>query len=241
MFIHRYTMASRKTSGKGSLKYPVFVFPSALNFYMDDPGSLKQVITLYNPYDIGITFKVYANQPSKYKVMDPIGSIKARCCIDIVVRHVSPSLQNVNVSDKFRVDIVEIGQKELIGRTYIPSTLLPGRPPADDQDELEHEQEREGFHSALQEARLTTGGQQAAADVARAARETKGGYNASEVSQHHCLVVAAALVCIAALLLPTAGETTQSLVPPQLHLSTQVKLAFAYGLGLLTMALLRPA
>ena len=50
-------MASRKTSGKGTLKYPVFIFPSSFNFYMDDPASLKQVVTLYNPYDIGITFK----------------------------------------------------------------------------------------------------------------------------------------------------------------------------------------
>ena len=66
-------------------------------------------------------------------------------------------------------------------------------------------------------------------------------YSVSEVSQHHCLVLAATLVCIAALLLPTAGDDSTSVVPMQLHLSTQVKLAFAYGLGLLTMALLRPA
>ena len=59
------------------------------------------------------TSSVYANQPSKYKVVDPIGSIKSKCCIDIVVRHVSPNLQNVNVSDKFRVDIVEFGHKEV--------------------------------------------------------------------------------------------------------------------------------
>lgn len=208
---------------------------------MDDPASLKQVVTLYNPYDIGITFKVYCNQPSKYKVVDPVGSIKAKCCIDIVVRHVSPSLQTVNVSDKFRVDIVELGHKELIGRTYIPATLQPGRPPAEEQDELEHEQlEREGFHSVVQERR--SGSAQPPPADARTAREMRGGgYNVSELSGHHCLVVAAALVCIAALLLPTAGELAPSVVPPQFHLSTQVKLAFAYGLGLLTMALLRPA
>ncbi|XP_037076200.1 motile sperm domain-containing protein 1-like, partial [Pollicipes pollicipes] len=128
-----------------------FVFPSSLNFYLDDPASLKQVVTLYNPYDIGITFKVYANQPAKYKVVDPVGSIKAKCCLDIVVRHTSPSVQSVNVTDKFRVDIVEFGHKELIGRTYLPSTLLPGRPPVEEHEELE--QEREGFHSVVQERR----------------------------------------------------------------------------------------
>lgn len=55
---------------------------------------------------------VYANQPLKYKVVDPVGSIKAKCCIDIVVRHTSPGVQAVNVTDKFRVDIVEFGHKE---------------------------------------------------------------------------------------------------------------------------------
>lgn len=68
-----------------------------------------------------------------------------------------------------------------------------------------------------------------------------GGYGLGEISPHHCLVVAAALVCIGALLLPTAGDPAPSYIPVQLHLSTQVKLAFAYGLGLLTVALLRPA
>ena len=60
---------------------------------------------------------------------------------------------------------------QLIGRTYIPSTLLPGRAPAEEQDELEQEQEREGFHSVVQERR--SGASQPPTD-ARTAKDARG-------------------------------------------------------------------
>ena len=38
-------------------KLPVFVFPTTLNFFLDDQRSHKQVLTLYNPYEFTVEFK----------------------------------------------------------------------------------------------------------------------------------------------------------------------------------------
>lgn len=38
-------------------RLPVFVFPSSLNFFVEDSSTHKQMITLYNPYDFVVSFK----------------------------------------------------------------------------------------------------------------------------------------------------------------------------------------
>lgn len=38
-------------------KVPVFVFPNAVTFYIEDQATHKQVLTLYNPYDWAVRFK----------------------------------------------------------------------------------------------------------------------------------------------------------------------------------------
>jgi hypothetical protein len=48
--------ASGKTPDLSAIR-PVFVFPSALDFYLEDQTTHKRVMTLYNPYDADITFK----------------------------------------------------------------------------------------------------------------------------------------------------------------------------------------
>lgn len=36
---------------------PVFTFPNELKFYADDKDFLRQILTLYNPYDFPIKFR----------------------------------------------------------------------------------------------------------------------------------------------------------------------------------------
>ena len=36
---------------------PVFVFPSTIEFFEDDPTTHKRVLTIYNPYDYEVAFK----------------------------------------------------------------------------------------------------------------------------------------------------------------------------------------
>ena len=51
-------------------RLPVFVFPTSLVFYSDDPQSHTRVITIYNPYDFPLTYKVLATDPNKFAVTD---------------------------------------------------------------------------------------------------------------------------------------------------------------------------
>ena len=57
-------MSSASTSGgvptSGILdgKVPVFVFPVQLDFYYEDQTTHKRVVTIYNPYEFDVTFKV---------------------------------------------------------------------------------------------------------------------------------------------------------------------------------------
>lgn len=41
----------------GDGRIPVFVFPNALTFYLEDKSTHKQILTLYNPYDYGVFFR----------------------------------------------------------------------------------------------------------------------------------------------------------------------------------------
>ena len=56
-------MSSASTSGLASSgildgKVPVFVFPVQLDFYYEDQTTHKRVVTIYNPYEFDVTFKV---------------------------------------------------------------------------------------------------------------------------------------------------------------------------------------
>lgn len=127
-------------------KLPVFVFPQSVTFFLDNQATHKQVLTLYNPYDFPVKFEgispiysfnvnlpfthlcltlhyilVLCTAPNKYKVVDPKGTIKARCCVDIVIRHTAPLASNCNVIDKFRIHMQEHPTKQV---TLILSTQL---------------------------------------------------------------------------------------------------------------------
>ena len=83
-------------------KVPVFVFPVQLDFYYEDQTTHKRLVTIYNPYEFDVTFKVkrlamtsemrdtagqvLCNNPKKYAVVEPEGKILGQKCVDIVIR-----------------------------------------------------------------------------------------------------------------------------------------------------------
>merc|ERR1712223_2156297 len=172
---------------------PVFVFPGSLDFYLEDQSTHKRVLTLYNPYDVDILFKVLCNNPKKYAVVEPEGRILGQKCVDIVVRHVAVSPVAVQQTDKFRIHI------------YDTASILP----------------------------LSDQGPQG--------WDTNSPYSSSMIHEHqhpNYIACFAAIVCIAALFLPTEGEESFADYP-YLQLTVNQKLVFAYVLGLVTMAILR--
>ncbi|XP_034739292.1 motile sperm domain-containing protein 1 isoform X2 [Etheostoma cragini] len=108
---------------EGSL--PVFVFPTELVFYADEQTSHKQVLTLYNPYEFALKFKVLCTAPNKYTVVDATGAVKPQCCVDIVIRHRDVRACHYGVYDKFRLQVSEQSQRKALGRKEVTATLRP--------------------------------------------------------------------------------------------------------------------
>ncbi|XP_029786274.1 motile sperm domain-containing protein 1 isoform X2 [Suricata suricatta] len=104
---------------------PVFVFPTELIFYADDQSTHKQVLTLYNPYEFALKFKVLCTTPNKYVVVDAAGAVKPQCCVDIVIRHRDVRSCHYGVTDKFRLQVSEQSQRKALGRKEVVATLLP--------------------------------------------------------------------------------------------------------------------
>lgn len=215
--------------GEGQL--PVFVFPHAITFCAEDQASHKQVLTLYNPYDFPVAFRVLSTSPRKYLVVDPEGTIKSRCCVDIVIRHNAVSPSNCGVTDKFRIQIQEQGRRRLVlGRRDVPALLVetaveaasPSGPGGDGAEHFEQLPTPQGAKLSLLHAQHYAIGD-------------RGGH---VTTGPNVTVVAAAVACVVALMLPTDGERNSQL-PKYLHLTVNQKLIAAYILGLVTMVIFR--
>jgi len=113
-------------------KIPVFVFPSPVVFNAHDRESTKQILTIYNPYDFPVRFKVLSTSPSNYTLIDPEGSIKAKNSVDLIVR-LSTNIQSESsqsqLEDKFRVQIYNYETKQQLGRRDVTSIVHFGNLP----------------------------------------------------------------------------------------------------------------
>ncbi|XP_012339172.1 motile sperm domain-containing protein 1 isoform X3 [Apis florea] len=195
-------------------KLPVFVFPQNITFFLDDQSTHKQVLTLYNPYDFPIRFKVLCTAPNKYKVVEPEGTINPRCCIDIVVRHTSLISSNCNVVDKFRIQMQEHPSKLAIGKRDVEAKLLPGTTETAGRSTPDPEM--------FQQLPINENRQQQSYALIAQNKAIDRGTN--------YVALIAGIICIAGLLLPTEGEQNNR-VPDYLHLSINFKLIFSFVLG----------
>ncbi|CAH0400239.1 unnamed protein product [Chilo suppressalis] len=210
--------------------FPVFVFPVSLEFYLNARHTHKQLLTVYNPYDFSVNFKVLCTSPNKFTVIDPEGVVAPQSCIDIVVRYTQPSVTHCDTIEKFRITMYDRNTQQALGKRDIPTKLIEGEP-----SNLNLESMGDSFHP------LTT----RAAPI-RPAEE------APRLTCHHpshireqqpvnVVAVAVSICCIAALLLPTQPEqVTQSQWPEWLHIGSNLKLVFSFVLGLVSMLVLRP-
>ncbi|KAG5322943.1 MSPD1 protein, partial [Pseudoatta argentina] len=208
------------TSAATPRKLPIFVFPQSITFYLDDQSTHKQVLTLYNPYEFPVKFRVLCTAPYKYQVVDPEGIIKASSCVDIVVRHMAILANNCNVIDKFRIHMHEYPSKQIIGKRDVEAKLLPetvdtaGRttPDPDVFQQLPINENRQQESYALI-------GRNKTVDTTN---YILGGTN--------YVALIAGIICIIGLLLPTEGEQNRRM-PDYLHLSVNFKLIFSFVLG----------
>ncbi|XP_035732419.1 motile sperm domain-containing protein 1-like isoform X1 [Vespa mandarinia] len=248
-------------------KLPVFVFPSSITFYLENQSTHKQVLTLYNPYDFPVKFKVLCTAPNKYKVVDPEGTIKAKCCVDIVVRHTALLISNCNVTDKFRIQMQEHPSKQATGKRDVEATLLPGTsetagratpdPEMFQQLPINETRQQQSYALITQNRTIDNTSLKIHKNLLQLQYDLFHGeiqdkitnmFLSSNMKNANCIIVdkggtnyvalIAGIICIAGLLLPTEGERSHT-VPDYLHLSINFKLIFSFVLGMVTIIILR--
>ncbi|KAJ0176050.1 hypothetical protein K1T71_008224 [Dendrolimus kikuchii] len=210
--------------------FPVFVFPVSLEFFLNARQTHKQLLTVYNPYDFSVNFKVLCTSPNKFTVIDPEGVIAPQSCIDIVVRYTQPSASHCDTIEKFRITMYDRNTQQALGKRDIPTKLLEGEPLITIQENL-----GDNFHPLV--SRNT-----ASRPVEEHSRTTcHHPSHHREQQPVNVVAVAVSICCIAALLLPTQPEqAVKSQWPEWLHIGSNLKLVFSFVLGLVSMLVLRP-
>lgn len=97
---------TKKNSPKQKL--PLFALPQKVMMFSDDKSSQRQLVTLYNPYDFSIKYRVLSNYPDDYIIQEPEGIVKSRSSMDLILRHKKPHHSDcLNRKDRFKVFIYE--------------------------------------------------------------------------------------------------------------------------------------
>ncbi|XP_070785853.1 motile sperm domain-containing protein 1-like [Enoplosus armatus] len=236
------------TSGQtgGVSPLPVFLFPSELLFYSEQRSSHRRVLTLYNPYSFSLSFKMLCTAPSLYRVVEAEGSVRAKSCVDLVVRHLDVSPRHWGRRDRFRLEVRGGGQ---VGGREIWAELRGGEEGGggggggggEEEEEEERRRKQGGGEERRTEGQQRTLSPQTPLSPLLVPTHTHLQLPTCTavrgVSQWVVCVVVAVL-CVAVLVLPLHTESS-SVVPRCLHVSTNQKLVCAYTLGLLTMVFLR--
>uniref|UniRef100_H2XZL7 SUN domain-containing protein 2-like n=1 Tax=Ciona intestinalis TaxID=7719 RepID=H2XZL7_CIOIN len=221
-------------------KLPVYVSPDKVTFYLDDRSTHSRILTIYNPYDFSVYYKVLCTAPKNYTVAEAKGNIKPHSCSDIVVRRISLDESLVEIVDKFRVEVfyTDIGTSSrklvptsLLGAKDIPAVLLSSDSAAKQVSE------------ELQNSKLTL-------EPFHPDTEEKQGivqyiYNhcviSGEFLSTRWLLLTVAIACLIALGSHTAGQVDDSsFIPSYISFTPNQKLVAAYILGLVTMAIFNP-
>ncbi|VDP11933.1 unnamed protein product [Soboliphyme baturini] len=62
---------------------PVFVFPTQLNIFVQERESARQLLTIYNPYNFVIEYRLLCTDPLSYSVQEALGRLKPQSFVDM--------------------------------------------------------------------------------------------------------------------------------------------------------------
>uniref|UniRef100_H2YD32 MSP domain-containing protein n=1 Tax=Ciona savignyi TaxID=51511 RepID=H2YD32_CIOSA len=212
-------------------KLPVYVSTEKVTFYLNDPTTHSRILTVYNPYDFPVCYKVLCTAPKKYTVGEDKGTIKQHSCCDIVIRRTSLDKSLLDIVDQFRLEVY-YGKSSSSSRKLLPTSLLGVKNISSvllSEVSAENTQVKAVPTSiskiALESLKEETDKQ-----------EVKGEFLSSR-----WLLVSVAIACLFALGAHTAGQVEDnSIIPISFSLTSNQKLVAAYILGLVTMAIFNP-
>ncbi|CAF3358776.1 unnamed protein product [Rotaria socialis] len=201
-----------------SSQLPFFCSSDSLLFYLDDSTSRSQVLTLYNPYEFSVRYKVLCTAPRTYSIVEPQGDIHPQHSVDIIVRLLDIS-SNQNVVQKIRIQYYDRQKsQDALGKRDIACTILPHKP-------SEHNFDDDSNNSP---SRIRT-----ATNILQ--QETR-----DPIALVVLMILSA--ICAVILILPTlAGNENSTTMrsPSYLHMTTNSKIVASYILGLLTVIFIR--
>ncbi|CAD5228983.1 unnamed protein product [Bursaphelenchus okinawaensis] len=195
---------------------PVFVQPPELHIVISRPESYRQLLTVLNPFDFVLHYKVLSNAPHKFKVTESSGFVKPKCFVDVMIRHLAPV--ETREQDLLRVEIYRDGDHHSCGKKDVAVIVSP----------------TETSHRSAQEFRNFP-------DQQRGSRQRGNRFRDDRDHQNfYWFVIVACAFSIATVMLPSynSENSSNSIVPSYFHPTQNLQLVAAYVLGLATMHLL---
>ncbi|KAI6191506.1 Major sperm protein [Aphelenchoides bicaudatus] len=215
---------------------PVFIQPQEIIVVRSNVKSHRNCLTLINPFDFILHYKILSNAPSNFKVQEPNGYLKPKCVADMqsceafitkcagfgrlfasrgVQRRKSSGSQKI-ITNSFKRSVQVCGHKDI--KVHVVNAEVRRQPTVDD------------FHSFP-------------GSSARSGRSRTHSSFAVEPQNQGLFWFAIVICCISILTVLMPTHTTEnprpSIVPHWLHPTQNLQLVAAYSLGIITIYLIR--
>lgn len=237
---------------KSSGKKGIYVHPNSFQFFTDDVNTHRQTISIYNPYEKTIKYKVLSTAPKRYLVDEPEGFIKSKSLIELTIRHHNSSFSD-NSKDKLRIQIYELSTNNNVSSNMIFKRDLPLDSIVSRADFLASSYRESEGASDLGEYSSTFAhgnnlnsmlGFTNSIHVPKARtsleqnRKNTVVNNENTESSVNYLIIFIGLICLTLIFLPSAGSTESS-IPVYMHMTFEAKLFASFVLGMVTMVILK--
>uniref|UniRef100_A0A5S6QVJ5 Heparan-sulfate 6-O-sulfotransferase n=1 Tax=Trichuris muris TaxID=70415 RepID=A0A5S6QVJ5_TRIMR len=214
---------------------PAFVFPSTLSMSTKNSHTLRQIVTVYNPYEFDLEYKVLSTAPALYSVQESVGRLKPQSLVDIVIRRNSSEEDGAGAAcvDKFRVQVRKLTKPLLVGHSDIVVFVNGTASTSAGACEQQPSGRVDEVPKVASSSHRTTIARRDSATRFRSDQRSDG---------FHWLLMVVGAVCIVCLWTPYAEERTEAVpswYPEWLRLTIPQKLVSAYVLGLLTVIVLQ--
>ncbi|KRY11431.1 Heparan-sulfate 6-O-sulfotransferase 3 [Trichinella patagoniensis] len=218
------------------------VFPDSLEMSASNRESLSQMLTVCNPYDVPLHYKVLCTAPNMYVVDGASGRLKPRICSQVHIHRIGPMTDKNGApldpsTDKFRVEVKKMdGVSEVMKTDIIVYINQNGK-------------RQVGFDQQQQAVKKLTACEQRNRCSATVDSQTTGGNRRSSIRDDddsalcNFLLTTVSIICLVILLTPVSVDCQAegpSWYPDWLRVSLPQKLISAYVLGILTKYLIKP-